>query len=101
MGHVPPLPLPTSASMFLAWDESRLQREMRGRWSRLPWRRRRAYAACLTLIRAREAVLGKTADPWELLPPPKPERFPAAPTCDIESPPPRIGRGTTRKERAQ
>lgn len=69
MGHVPPPLMPTSAEMFLAWNEERLQREMRGRCSIFGWRRRRAYRACLTLIKARDAVLGYIDDPWELKPP--------------------------------
>ena len=72
MGHVPVPPLPTSARMFLALYERRLQREMLGRTSRFSGRRRRAHAACLALIRAREADLGWTPDPWKIKPPPKP-----------------------------
>lgn len=58
--------------MALALYERRWTREMRGRTSRFPWRRRKAYAACLTLIRARDAVLGYTEDPWVPVAPPKP-----------------------------
>lgn len=79
MGHVPPAPMPTSAAMLLATDERRLRRELRGRGSVWPWRRRRAYVACLTLIRAREAICELAPDPWALRAPPRPPR-PVAPT---------------------
>lgn len=70
---------PYSASSFLAIYGRQLRREMDGRDSRWLWRRRRAYRACLTLIRAREAVCELTDDPWKLRAPPKPPR-PLAPT---------------------
>lgn len=75
MGHVPIPPAPTSAEMALALYERRWTREMRGRSSLLPWRRRRAHRACQTLIRARDAVLGFAPDPWALRAPPKPSDY--------------------------
>lgn len=74
MGYVPLPPMPRSAGHFLAQSGERLERELRGRGSRFAWKRRRAYRACLTLIRAREAEMGLTGDPWKLVAPPKPER---------------------------
>lgn len=79
MGYVPLPPCPTSAAMALAIYERRWTREMRGRFSRLPWRRRKAHAACQALIRARDADLGYTPDPWKRVAPPKPQK-PAEPT---------------------
>lgn len=65
MGHVPIPPRPRNAHQVLARYERDLQRDIaRGRCSRFGWRRRRAYSACLTLIEAREAALGKIPDPW-------------------------------------
>lgn len=71
--------MPRSAEQFFAAYGPKLKRELAGRHSRLRWRRRRAYRACLTLIRAREALVGFTADPWLIKAPPKPA-VPARPT---------------------
>lgn len=64
--------------MALAIYERQWMREMRGRSSWLPWRRRKARAACLALIRARDADLGYTPDPWTPRPPPKPGALPVS-----------------------
>jgi hypothetical protein len=56
MGHVPILP-PTPEEIV-----RRLERELLGRRSRFRWRRRRAYQACLALIRRREVALGLSLD---------------------------------------
>lgn len=74
MGHQPVPPMATSAAGFLAIYEPKLRRELAGRHSIWTWRRRRAYSACLTLIRAREAICELTPDPWALRAPPKPPR---------------------------
>lgn len=73
MGHSPPPPRPENAAHFLRLHERRLLREIEhGRCSRFGWRRRRSYSACVTLIKAREALLGKIPDPWVIVAPPKP-----------------------------
>jgi hypothetical protein len=72
MGYVPIL-IARNAEQALAWYGPRWMRELRGRRSWLPWRRRRAYAACRALIRAREASLGMAEDPWLPQAPPKPD----------------------------
>lgn len=64
MGHIPLPPLARNAEQALAWYGPEWQRAMRGRTSRLRWRRRQAHSACLALIKAREAVLGWEPDPW-------------------------------------
>jgi hypothetical protein len=79
MGHQPIPPMLRSAEGFLAMYESKLRRELRGRDSIWPWKHRRAYHACLTLIKAREALCDLTPDPWEIRAPPNPPR-PAEPT---------------------
>jgi hypothetical protein len=70
MGHNPPPPRPKSAGQAYQMSATRLTRDLRGRGSRFGWRQRRSYQACLTLIKMREAILGMTADPWLMRPPP-------------------------------
>jgi len=82
MGHQPIPPMPRSAAQFLAFHEPRLRRELRGRESIWPWRRRRAYEACRTLIRALEATCELGPDPWEIKRPPPPPR-PIDPTYAV------------------
>lgn len=84
MGYqpIPIAVMPTSASRYLAIHERRLRRELRGRDSIWPWRRRRAYEACRSLIRALEAACDLAPDPWQLRAPPKSPR-PLAPTYTI------------------
>jgi hypothetical protein len=80
MGHVPIPPRPMSAAQALAQNEYRWKRAAYGHrswrpWARdrcvagrrsvLPWRRRAAHEAVLTLIKAREAILGMRPDPWK------------------------------------
>lgn len=86
MGHVPLPPAARNAEQALAYYGPQWARHMRHRYSRLAWRRRRAYEACKAMIRAREACLGMIEDPWVLRPPPKPAdlRRPPPPAPDIE-----------------
>jgi hypothetical protein len=79
MGYVP-IQQPTVASC---------ERDLRHRRSRLPWRRRRAYAACLWLIDRRELELGMRKPPS-----PPPSQFPR-PTMQ------EIGRSAERTLRAR
>lgn len=74
MGYTPLPPRPGNAAEFLAWYGPGLERDIaRGRYSRWAWRRRKAAVARDTLIKAREADLGRIPDPWAppTVPPPK------------------------------
>jgi hypothetical protein len=89
VGYIPIIP-PRNAHQALAYSERRLARELRGRRSRWAWKRRRAYQACLTLIRMREAIVGYTADPWIVRAPAKPSDAaasvkPSAPPLDASN----------------
>lgn len=51
------VPMPRDPALWWSSYVRTLERDLSRRRSRLGWRRRRAYAACLGLIRHREAML--------------------------------------------